>query len=128
MHQPEDEEEKKKIEEILKKQNFSIDINNMQGLNDMIKDMLYGPQTDDTLYKELNKLTDAIFAAWGENPLPSTDSIIFIGKNIYGEQVFKQKHFIVDGLYISYLNHIRSHAAHTLQQPEYYKNLHEILN
>lgn len=119
-------EENEKLDEILKKHYFSIDLSNTSGINNFIKDMLYGPQIDDTLYQQLNNFTDAIFASFGNNY--AKDSVIFIGNNSYGEPVFKQKHFIVDELYTEYLNHIRAQPAHTLQQPDYYKNLHEILN
>jgi len=134
MHQPEDEENKKKIdkeiEDIINGLNFSMDLSyydEIKKLNKTIKDMLYGPQLDDTLFKQVNNFTDAIFAAWGQNSIPN-DNVIFIGKNIYGEQVFKSKYFVVDELRNEYLNHIRQHAAHTLQQPEYYKSMFEILN
>ena len=136
MHQPEDEDKKKKkitdkeIEDIINGLNFSMDLSyydEIKKLNKTIKDMLYGPQLDDTLFKQVNNFTDAIFATWGQNSIPN-DNVIFIGKNIYGEQVFKSKYFVVDKLKNEYLNHIRQHAAHTLQQPEYYKSMFEILN
>ena len=121
-------DEDDKLKDILKKNYFSFDINSMSNMDQSLKDMLFGPDMDETLFKQLNNFADSVFANWGENPLPSTDAIIFIGKNSYNEAVFKPKHFVVDELYVEYLNHIRSHAAHTLQQPEYYKNFHEILN
>jgi len=135
MHQPEDEENKKKIdkeiEDIINGLNFSMDLSyydEIKKLNKTIKDMLYGPQLDDTLFKQVNNFTDAIFATWGGQSNIPDDNVIFIGKNIYGEQVFKSKYFVVDELRNEYLNHIRQHAAHTLQQPEYYNSMFEILN
>lgn len=132
MHQPEEnnEEENKKLNEILKKHYFTFDVNGLGDLNGLIHEMLYGPQLDDTLFKELNKFTDAIFAGWGLNDIPeaSTTSMAFIGKNKYGESVFKPKHFVVNELTTEYFNHVRQHAVHTLSQPEYYRGLHEILN
>ena len=130
MHQPEDhnEEEDKKLNDALKKHYFSFDAG--FNFNELIHEMLYGPQLDDTLFKELNKFTDAIFAGWGLNDIPeaSTTSMAFIGKNKYGESVFKPKHFVVNELTTEYFNHVRQHAVHTLSQPEYYRGLHEILN
>lgn len=132
MHQPNDDDqeqkkEDKKLSDALKKHYFTFDIGSGD-LDDLLKEMLYGPQIDDILYKQLNNFTDAIFATWGDVPLGSTTKSIFIGKNSYGEPVFKEKHFIVDRLYTEYLNHIRSHAAYFLQHPDYYRQLHEILN
>lgn len=131
MHQSNDDEQKKedkKLNDALKKHYFTFDIGNWGELSDLMKEMLYGPQIDDTLYKQLNNFTEAIFAQWGSIPEKSTTNSIFIGKNTYGEGVFKPKHFVVDKLNNEYLNHIRQHAAHTLRQPEYYENLYEILN
>lgn len=137
MNQPEDEDKKKKkikdkeIEDIINGLNFSMDLSyydEIKKLNKTIKDMLYGPQLDDTLFKQINNFTDSIFATWGGQSNIPDDNVIFIGKNIYGEQVFKSKYFVVDKLKNEYLNHIRQHATHTLQQPDYYKCMFEILN
>lgn len=134
MHQPEDNDEQKKKDKklndaALKKHYFTFDIGSWGYLSELLKEMLYGPQTDDTLYKQLNNFTDAVYASWGYDvPLPSKDGVIFIGKNSYGEPVYKSKHFVVDKINQQYLNHIRSHSGYFLTQPTYYKNLHEILN
>ena len=132
MHQPNDDEKKKqedeKLNDALKKHYFSFDIGNWGDLSDLLKEMLYGPQLDDTLYKQLNNFTDAIFASFGEIPLESTTKSIFVGKNSYGQPIYKTKHFVVDEISKQYFNHIREHAAHVLSQPDYYQGLHEILN
>lgn len=131
MHQPNDDEqqkEDKKLNDALKKHYFSFDIGNLGDLSDLLKEMLYGPQIDDTLYKQLNNFTDAIFATWGDIPLESTTKSLFIGKNTYGEPIYKSKHFVVDRIYLEYLNHIRSYPAYFLMQPKHYKSLFEILN
>jgi len=131
MHQPNDDQQKKedkKLNDALKKHYFSFDIGNWGDLSDLLKEMLYGPQLDDKLYQQLNNFTDAIFATWGDIPETSTTKSIFIGKNSYGEPIYKTKHFVVNKIYIEYLNHIRSYPAYFLTQPKHYKSLFEILN
>ena len=131
MHQPNDDEQKKedeKLNDALKKHYFSFDIGNWGDLSDLLKEMLYGPQLDHKLYQQLNSFTDAIFATWGDIPEASTTKSIFIGKNSYGEPIYKTNHFISNRLQTEYLNHIRQHAAWTLSQPEYYNELQVILN
>lgn len=132
MHQPEDsglppKKTDEELQDLLNSQYFSVDLNSMKDLNNTIKDMLFGPQIDDTLYKQINAFTDAIFASWGGGEVDG-GGIIFVGKNSFGESVYKPSHFVVDELKTEYLNHIRQHSAHTLSQPNYYNNLFEILN
>lgn len=56
------------------------------------------------------------------------ESSLYLGNNYWNEGVWKKKHFIEDKLASEYINHLQSHAEYFLQQPNYYKGLHEILN
>lgn len=56
------------------------------------------------------------------------NSSLYLGNNYWNEGVWKKKHFIQNKLASEYVNHLQSHARHFLQQPNYYKGLHEILN
>lgn len=62
---------------------------------------------------------------------PNTGDVknhLYLGKNYYDESVFKKYHFVKDDLKNSYINHIRTHSVHFLQQPSYYKSMFDILN
>lgn len=133
MHQPENSGNYKnyheQLDKILNEQYFTVDLSSMKDLNDMLKEMLFGPNVDDTLYKQLNNFTDAIFATYGSDiPLPATNGVIHVGKNSYGEAIYKPNHFVVNELKTEYFNHIRQHGAWLLSQPEYYRGLQIILN
>lgn len=56
------------------------------------------------------------------------NSSLYLGNNYWNEGVWKNKHFIHNKLASEYVNHLQSHARYFLQQPNYYKGLHEILN
>lgn len=124
MHQPED----NKNEDELKKHYFSINLDNMSGLNKILKEMLYGPQIDDSLFIQINSFTDAIFATFGENDDEKLQTNVFFGQNSYGQPIYKNKTFVVDKFHTDYVNHLKQHAAWVLSQPSYYKSLFEILN
>jgi hypothetical protein len=53
---------------------------------------------------------------------------LYLGNNHYKEPIFKTKYFIPNKLDCEYRNHLRSHAVHFLQQPNYYEGLFDILN
>ena len=58
-------DEDDKLEDILKKNYFSFDINSMTNMDQSLKDMLFGPDMDETLFKQLNNFADSVFASWG---------------------------------------------------------------
>ena len=51
-----------------------------------------------------------------------------IGVNSFQESIFSKIGHPIEGLNQEYLNHIRSHAANTLTEPAYYKDLFIIQN
>lgn len=118
MHQPEEEENKDK------KLYFTFNLDDMSVLNKVLKDMLYGPQLDDTLYMQINSFTNAIFATFGTDEYTN----VFLGQNSYGQTVYKNSNFVVDKFKTDYMNHIKQNAAWVLSQPSYYNSLFEILN
>lgn len=133
MHQPENsgnyQHSYEELEKLLNSHYFTIDLYSMKELNNVLKEMLFGTQADEKLYKELNKFTDSIFATYGTASLSAYSGVsINIGKNIYGETIYKPSHFISNKLKTDYFNHIRQHGAWTLSQPEYYDGLQTILN
>ena len=56
------------------------------------------------------------------------NSFQYLGSNYQGQEIWKAKYFVFDPINTSYKNHIQSHAAHFLQQPNYYKGMFDILN
>lgn len=119
------EKENEKLNDVPKKNYFSFDVNHIKGIDKLIDEMLYGSQFDDTLHKELDKLTNSIFAMWGKE---YDSNVFYVGQNKYGEPIYKTQHFVVDHLKEEYFNHIKSHAAHFVSLPYYYKGNHQILN
>lgn len=112
-----EEDENEKLDDVLKKHYFSFDTN--MGELDKIVDYIL----DKTLF-DSSKIYDVV----ANYDAKVFDTFIIFGTNAYGETVFKNKHFVVDKLKTEYLNHIRTHAVHTLKQPAYYLGLFEILN
>lgn len=53
---------------------------------------------------------------------------LYLGNNHYKEPIYKTKYFVHDRLNVEYKNHLRSHAVHFLQQPNYYDGMFDILN
>lgn len=56
------------------------------------------------------------------------NSFQYLGNNYQGSPIWKTKYFILNPLSIEYLNHIKNHAVHFVQQPHYYKGMFDILN
>jgi len=52
----------------------------------------------------------------------------YLGVNYQNQPIWKKKYFVNDPLSTEYVNHIKSHAVHFLQQPHYYKGMFDILN
>lgn len=111
------EEENEELNKVFKKYYFSFDTN-MSELDKVVDYILDKTSLDlSSTYDVMANYDSKVF-----------DSFIIFGTNVYGETVFKHKHFVVDKLKTEYLNHIRTHAVNTLQQPAYYLGLFEILN
>lgn len=53
---------------------------------------------------------------------------LYYGQNHYDEAIWKYKYFVKKELDIMYTNHIIANAKHTVSQPNYYRNMFEILN
>ena len=53
---------------------------------------------------------------------------LYLGNNHYKEPIYKTQYFIHDKIHNEYKNHLRTHAVHFLQQPNYYKGMFDILN
>ena len=53
---------------------------------------------------------------------------VYLGSNKYDEAIWKAKYFACNQIDAIYRKHIESHAVHFVQQPQYYKDLHTILN
>jgi len=96
---------------------------------DAFSDLFKDYSLDDLFEQSIKKIESYMFQAYSEpTPLVDINTFILLGKNSYNEEVYKNKFFAVDALHIEYLNHLRSHAAHFLQQPQYYRGMFEILN
>ena len=64
-----------------------------------------------------------VFSYTGEiKPLP------YMGDSQYHKMFWKPKSFIKDSIQTDYNNHLKTHSAHLIQQPDYYKGLFDILN
>lgn len=65
--------------------------------------------------------------SWNSNTEKS-NSFQYLGSNYYSEPVWKKKYFVKEALNTEYKNHLKSHAAHFIKQPAYYKGMFDILN
>jgi hypothetical protein len=95
------------------------------------------------LYETLNDIVEYPSNVWYIGPgfpkgsLPVNDYFsksgsfkhsLYLGNNHYKEPIYKKIYFIHDKLNSEYKNHLRTHAVHFLQQPNYYKGMFDILN
>ena len=80
-------------------------------------------------YKEIIKiLKELLYDLNGESLYELHEYSQHIGVNSFQESIFSKMGHPVEGLDQEYLNHIRSHAANTLTEPAYYKDLFIIQN
>ena len=80
-----------------------------------------------------NEIADGLFQSepnvWivASNNFKKAYGTYYVGSNIHNSDIYKQN-ILIDKLNIEYKNHIKSHAKHFLEQPNYYKGMFEILN
>lgn len=116
----------------INKHYFHIDVSSLysfDSFSEWIKTLI-----DHTKYDVQNIVGFPVFSlpVTDLNPIYGGNTIksipLYLGNNQYNESIYKAKHFIADNLKIEYLNHLKSHAIHFVQQPNYYKGLFDILN
>lgn len=80
-------------------------------------------------YNEIIKiLKELLYDLNGEGLFDVYEHSQHIGVNSFQESIFSKIGHPIEGLNQEYLNHIRSHAANTLTEPAYYKDLFIIQN
>ena len=62
------------------------------------------------------------------NPNAGASKLQYLGSNYANEPIWKSKYFICDTINLEYKKHIQAHVTYFLQQPNYYRGLHDILN
>lgn len=95
-------------------------------LSDAIEDIVQEKGSTDSVWIYS---MDSKFPVVGSSQDAAKDQyFMYLGSNQYSEGVWKNKDFISDELLQVYKNHLQTHAAHVLKNPNYYRGLHDIVN
>lgn len=106
---------------------FKFDVDQNSSLSDWITNLL----NDISTYNIQNipgfPVVSFPVNSWNSNT-EKGNSFQYLGSNYQGSPIWKKKYFISDPINTEYKLHLQAHAKYFIEQPIYYKGLHDILN
>ena len=109
---------------------FKFDVNQSSSLSDWILNHLNNMfKNDKWTIDKSSGYTTIQFPVNDWNPSAGSDlQLQYLGSNYQEQEIWKTKYSISQKLNTEYKNHLKSHAAHFIQQPNYYQCMFDILN